>query len=81
MKTSPLGVVAGGFFMSGARLDPDPGGVQRRLGGSEKAPRDGTCPLDFSLSDATSRSGKTLQGTSTHRHSGGERLADARTAD
>ena len=31
--------------MPGARLDPDPGGVQRRSGGSEKAPRRGTRPL------------------------------------
>ena len=32
-------VTAGGFFMSGARLDPDPGGVQRRsVEGSQKVP-------------------------------------------
>jgi hypothetical protein len=36
----------GGFFVSGARLDPDLGGVAAsvRCGGSEKAPQDGTCP-------------------------------------
>jgi hypothetical protein len=46
-QSSPPGSQPGGFFMSGARLDPDPGGVQRRsVEGSQKVPGMELAPFD-----------------------------------
>jgi hypothetical protein len=43
----PLNVTAGVFFAPGARLDPDPGGVQRCVAGARRRPQNekGTRPL------------------------------------